>query len=464
MARLRTAATRAASHPALVGFAILLLACLAIGAIQGTKPFYSDAGYYWELSETFDYNGSFSFEHYQYFGIRGYSVPLTLYLVREVLGVVGLGPEAVVLVLNSVLFALIGGVLGPGLAEAAWPQRRWGLARRLLLGAVFLVFWRGYLNYPLSDFPALSGALLALFAVSRLDSPLWLGVGGLGAAYAFNARPAYLLLIPLVALVVAWNLWKGDGRPPPTSGRRLLCCGAFVLGLAIVTVPQMKLENLWDGGWSPVPGGTGLAGLQYTEGLKLQRYETFVGGPHPRMEYLDPHTDSIVAGLDENRVKSTGQYLEIFASHPLTIAGVFLRHVVNGLDERYSTPYVEELHPPLGDLLRLGGFVLVFLALFRLAWPRGRRSLGAARWRYPAVLLLACATSLPSAIETRFMLPAFVLASLLLLAPGWPNPVEAAAVGWRRYTTIAIACLAFAAYIALVASIVSGATHNLRLA
>jgi hypothetical protein len=244
---------------------------------------------------------------------------------------------------------------------------------------------------------------------------------------------------------------------------RSLCLGLFVLGLTLVSLPQSLLSHRNLGDYSPVPGGNDLAGLQYTEGLRLQRYETFVGNAAPQMEYRDPHTAGILGGLEDGVVTGTSQYVGIVLSHPLTMAGVFLRHVVNGLDQRYPTPYVERLESPANKLLRFGGFLLVFLALFRLAWSKGRRSLGPARWRFPAVLLAASATSLPSAIETRFLLPAFLLASLIAIAPGWPSPLETAEQGPRRYRALAVALLASLLYFAVVNAIVSDATQNLRL-
>lgn len=178
------------------------------------------------------------------------------------------------------------------------------------------------------------------------------------------------------------------------------------------------------------------------------------------MFYLDPHTTSIVAGLPDETVQDSGEYVGILASHPVTMAGVFLRHAVNGLDQRYTTPYVEDLDPPGRWILRLGGFLLVFLAVFRLVWPRGGRSLGPAAWRYPGALLICCLTILPSAVEPRYMLPVFLLSSLVVLAPGWPNPLEQAA-GWRRYRTVGVACGALAVYLLVVHSIVSEASNHL---
>ena len=451
-------------HPALVAFAILLVASLVVAAIQGSKPFYWDSHGYWELSEGFNDNGTFSFGHYAADGLRGYVLPLTYYLLHHGGDKLGLGPGTEVNVFNSVLFALLGAVLAPALAAIAWPERRWGLLPRLGLGALLLIFWSGYLSFPLSDFPALVAAMVALIAASRADSPLWLGLAGLAAGYAVDCRPAYLLLLPLIVVVVALELVEGTAADPHRHRPRALCVVALVAGIVVVTVPQSLYEHAAGGSYTPLPGGNELAGVQYSAGLKMQRYETYVGGDgtHPAMEYMDPATDSIREELPAGKVSGTGKYLEIILENPLTMAGVFIRHVVNGLDQRYTTPYVEHLEPPARKLLRLAGFLLVFGALFRLFWPRGRRSLGAARWRYPLTLLACCATVPATAVETRYMLPVFVLAGIVVFTPGWPNPLESGA-GLRRFRTIGSAAVCLAAYLLVAALIAHGATHHLAL-
>lgn len=451
-------------RPAVTAFAIILVACLITGVIQGSRPFFYDSGGYWALSETFGSHGSFSFLDFEYNGLRGYALPLTFYLLHEVGGIFGVGPGAEVIGFNALLFALLAGVAAPALAATAWPERAWGLAPRLALGGLTLLFWSGYLSYPLSDFPALVAAVTAIVAVSRARSPLWLGLAGFTAAYAVNARPAYFLLIPVLGLILAWTWWRTPGGSRAGSRRGALCAGAFIVGLLVVSLPQAIVDHHSGGSYSPLPGGTELAGLQYTEGLRLQRYETYVGGPRPRMEYLDPDASSILAELEGGTVAGTSQYLEIIASHPLTMAGVFLRHIVNGFDQRYTTPYVEHLEPPARLLLRAAGFLLVFLALFRLLWPRGRRSLGDIRWRYVVALPACCATVPADAVETRFLLPLFLLAALIVLTPGWPNPLEAGAHGARRFRTLGVAVVFFAAYLIVVGLIVSGATENLVFA
>jgi hypothetical protein len=158
----------------------------------------------------------------------------------------------------------------------------------------------------------------------------------------------------------------------------------------------------------------------------------------------------------------TRQYAELVMSHPVAMAGVFVRHLVNGFDQRYSTPYVAHLDTGSQRWLRAAGFLLILLALIRVLWPPARRSLGKARWRYSIALGLCCLTSIPSAVETRYMLPGYLLSYMLALLPGWPNPLDNGKTGIRRYRTLAIIGLCSLAFLAAVAYVASNASGNLR--
>lgn len=448
------------ANPAASAFAIAFAVALAIGLVEGEKRLYYDAEAYWAFSESFTSDGHFSLLN---FGdpLRSYTLPLAYFLLRHVGGLVTDRDWLLIVFFNSALFALIGAVLSPRLASIAWPRLRWSIPRRLALFGLLLLFWRGYLSYPLSDFPALAAGLVAIVAISRPASAGWMTLAGASAALAFEIRPAYLLLFPALLALALWD-WHSAGRAGWV--RRGLCLALFLVAAAAVALPQSLVEHNRIGSYSPIPGGGELASIQYTGGLQLQRYDTFVGGEpsQARMLYVDPHTTGILAGLEGGSVKSTGQYAEIVVQHPVTMLGVFLRHVVNGLDQRYSTPYIEHLETPSDRIWRLAGFLIVFLALLRVVWPKARRALGPARWRYPAALLLSSATSIASAVETRFLLPVFVLCATLVLAPNWTSPIGEGR-GMRRYRDIAIVAAAGAVFFAVVAWIVHGATENLHL-
>jgi len=284
-------------------------------------------------------------------------------------------------------------------------------------------------------------------------------------------RPAYLLLVPALLALIAWG-WIARRRSGATIDwiQAILCVWLFVLGLAMVSAPQTISNHEHLGTYTPIPGGGELADFQYTAGLRLQRYDTYVGDElaTPRMFYSDPHTAEILAELEHNgdgEVHGASGYAQLVAEHPLTMGGVFLRHVVNGLDQRYPTPYVEDFDGGGNKLWRSAGFLLVFLALARLLWPVARRRLGPAKWRYPTALLLAGSSSIASAVEARFLLPVFVLAAVVAVAPGgWPSPLGDPGRGSRRFLLPAVLLIGFAVYCLVVGAIVSGASDQLTIA
>lgn len=460
----KAAANRLAVNPAVLAFLVSFATFALVALLQGEKAFFADSANYWELSETFVRQGHFSLLNFANTGLRGYALPLTYHFLRSIGGIFTNSDSQMVMVFNATLFSLIGTVLAPRLGRIAWPSTHWGVLRRLALSGIILVFWRGYLSYPLSDFPALAMALLALIAISAPNSPSWMFVAGVTSGLAMDFRPAYLLLVPIMILFLLWDWYQQRREPRVSIPRRAFCFALLVAGLLVVSLPQSLSQHQRFGNYNPIPGGSELASVQYNEGLEYQRLDALLGGDtQALMTYTDPHTADIVASLDSGRVTGTGEYLEIIAGHPLVMAGVFLRHLVNGLDQRYSTPYVEHLEGRWNRLARFAGFLLVFLALARVFWPAARRSLGPARWRYPAALLLITAPALSSAAVTRLMLPIFLLCTMLVLAPGWPNPIGPVDEGLRRFTTPALLIATGILFYAFVWMIVSAATDNLKL-
>ncbi len=448
---------------ATLAFAVGFIALLTIALLQSPKPFYYDSGLYWELGESFTKEGHFSLLNFEN-GIRGYGLPLIYHGLRILDAHLAWSESATVKLFNAAILALIGGVLAPKLAELAWPERPWDLSRRLALVALLLIFWSGFLNYPLSDFPALAAALLALVAVGRPNRPGWMLCAGLACGAAIDIRAAYLLLLPvLLALAVAsWVAQRG--APHPATGRRALCMVLLVAGFAAVSLPQSLAAHRHFGTWSFIPGAMFNVAKEFLiPGMTLQLYDTYVGAGHPaQMFYEDPTGTRILHSYNNGVITGYGQYLELIASHPLAMGGLLARHVVNALDVRYSTPYIESPEDGSNRWMRIAGFALVLLALLRLLWPAARRSLGPSRWRYPAGLGLLCVTSAALPVERRYMLPAYLLAYLLALTPGWPTPIESGESGLRRWRTAAALLAVSAVFAAVVYHVVSATTSHLH--
>ena len=444
-----------------VPFGVTFAVAVLIGLAGGDEPFYWDSGGYWRLGETFTSGGGFALLDFDS-PLRGYSLPLLLAVLREGADAVGMGYGPAVVLFNSLLVALIATVLAPRLAATIWPERPWGELQVALMAGAILLFWHGYVSYPLTDLPGLALAMLALIAVARAGSSArWALTAGLATALAVNMRPAYVLLVPVVIGLFAWD-WYASRASTSKPGRRLAFLALIVLGALLVSLPQSLATHKHHGSANPLPGAAeDLSGRQLTFGMLMQRYDTYVGMDElgAGMQYIDPRGTALLEE-EGGRIVSSGQYLRLVVEHPPTMGLIGLRHLVNGLDARYPTPYVEDVAPQ--RLLRIAGFAIVFAGLLRLVWPAARELLGRSRWLYLAALPLICATSVPAAVETRFLLPIYLACYLLVLAAPWPNPLadglRSAATG-RRVGLLAVGLVAFAI---LVGEITSGASENLE--
>jgi hypothetical protein len=454
--------TRSRPWPAVAAFIIAFAGALLVGLLQGFRPFYADAAGYWTLASSFTQAGHFSLLNYES-ELRGYVLPLVIYLLKLLATTSYSSQSTVATVFNALLFALIGAVLAPRLAEVTWPEQHWGAPRRVALTTVLLVFWSGDLNYPLTDFPGLAMVLLALVAIARADRPGWMLLAGIAGGAAVNLRPAYLPLALMLLVVLVLNWSEQPGAAHTSTTRRALCAGLLVLGFVAVSLPQGLSTHRHYGTWSFIPGSsTSLTEEVLTKGMYAQRWDSYEQPPviPNAIEYPDVSGRRLLTQQPGDAVKSTGQYLDLLVSHPTIIVPMLVRHVVNGLDARYSTIYVEHFDSGGHIWLRVSGFLLVFLALVRLLWPEARRGLGQTRWRYPLALSICCVTVLPSAIETRYILPIYLLSYIVALAPGWPNPIGAPEAGWARWRTTAALTVAGLVFAAFVWHVVSGVTGH----
>jgi hypothetical protein len=456
-------------------FTLVFLAFLALALAQGYKPFYYDAGEYWSLGDTFTRHGGFSFLRFAD-PVRGYLLPLVLHFVSVTAGELHLSHSVVVKIANAALFAVVLTVLAPRYARVIWPEMKFGYVRRLVLAAVFYVFWSGWLSFPLSDVPALALALVALLAVApRPGAGSWARAGtwllaGVAASAAMIVRPAYVPLVPTVLVLAAWTLWA-DARGAPARrlkirGRALLPRAAMLAGMALIALPQSLAMHHNFHIWSPIPGtASNLARLQLTAGLGVQRYETYVGDPReygaPGVVYRDNSTINLRRSLKDGYVDNWGDYFELIAEHPWVMARVFGRRIVNGFDQRYSTPYIEHLELRPRRLFRWANFTVLFAALLRLLWPAARRTLGPSGKRFFVALLLLCASTPATAVETRFFLPLYLLAYILVLAPGWPTAVRIPGPLRRKIATIGVIIAVYGLFMAGAWIVTSDTTRSM---
>jgi len=381
---------------------------------SGYDRFYLDAEDYWLLGDLFESGGHFSLLAFED-DRRGYSLPLLNHFLDAIASSAGWGEVTIVKLPGALTAATLGVFVLPRLARMLFPSASVGWGRVLALNVVIFLYWRDHFAFPLADFPALLAAAVALLALLRATTPGYV-IAGLGFGLAANLRPAYLPAL-LGAVAVAGLSGRSAGRR--RSGLVLVLAGALVASL-----PQVLINQRHGDSWSYLaPGSGGVSGLQLTAGMRLQKYESYVGAeldyPQPEVRYLDPATTHVLEeeeGLSE--VRSYGQYARIVIRHPAEIAAGYVRRIFNGLDVTYPTPYIRDLGNR-STFLSLLQYTLMFLALARLLLPDARSALGRAHWAAVALLVSPCLTALPTAVEPRFFLPLQALVYMLVcFGPG----------------------------------------------
>lgn len=433
--------------------------------LSGYSRFYYDSEEFWRVGGTFEHNGHFSLLAYNY-GWRGYSMPLVYHVLQAIGAGLGAGGPTTVKVFGVLFAATLGVVVIPRLAWALFPAASINPGRVLALNALIFLFWRDHFQFPLSDFPAFLAGAVGVLGLLR-GSPRGYLVAGLGLGLAANMRPNYLPAA-LVAIAVsvlfplrerAWN-------------QRGVAAALVVAGALVPLFPQMLINHHARGTWSPSIEKTHeLTLISLYLGLHAQKYETYVGPaadyPNPMVSYLDPSTTHV---LEEEHISpivfpdarigfpSVGRYVHVAVDHPAELAASYVRHVFNGLDVRYPTPYIRNLRNT-SVVLSLLEYTLIFLALAHLLIPDARRALGRARWAGLVVLVGACLTILPIQAEPRYWLPLQLpIYMIACFAPG----TRAMLLGGGRARSIGIG-VAYVAFLLVCLTLSSATQAQLEL-
>ena len=458
-------------------FTVSLALALVVAFSSGVHSFsYGDSASYWALGLTFIKHGSFSFTSFKS-PTWGYVFPLYDLVLHEVAQTLGLSALAIIRISNCLIVAALATSVVPRMAHTIWPDLSFNFVRRVVVTALFLVFWRGWLDFSLTDFLGLLLLIMALSFLATSRSILRYLLAGVFTALACNIRPSYLPVLIVMALLVVRNFSsvgtstegaRTTRRIVVSGGRRAaLCVGAFILGLILVSFPQAWLNHTHYETWSPVAGAPGKVDLvELDDGMLYQRFESVViAHAAAAIVYPDPSTSKLLHTLPGREITGYGEYLRVVVRHPLVMVGAFGRRLINGFDVHYSTPYTPHIIAP-PDWLDLASCTVCFLALLRLLHKRSRRLLGRMDGIYLASLVLLCVTSLPTLIEPRFMLTGDVIAYALCVAPGWRTNVldtgssELLRLRWR---TIVIVTGAYVLWLAVWFSVIGTALGSYRI-
>lgn len=407
-------------HPRATVFLALSSLLLASSLRATDRTLYGDAANYWQLAGTFVTNGRFAFGGYVD-SLRGYSVPFLLFCVQGAARAIGVDAIPVFRTASALAGAATFAIVLPSFFTRLFGGGR--LLPSMTFGVLCALYWRGHLLYPLSDFPALLLLTTGLLCLPSEGAP-WRAdvalVGGACIALAANARPINDAALLGSALLVCWRVAASRARRPA-----LVRAAAFGLGVGLAAAPQALINARTLGTRNPFAhtragtAGENLYLQQLMWGISIQRYETNIGGTFPVAAIFADRSGQQIMGLKRRSdprysaheaQASLGRYLRLVVARPLFFASAYGRHLFNGLDVAYPTPYVTRLVP------RSAPFALVNYVILGLAAVYGLYLIPQLRWRehrwrlaVVTVFILPALASIPTAIECRFLLPLWTL-------------------------------------------------------
>ena len=383
-------------------FVTAFVLLLAVQQHQGVTTFPYDSGLYWGLSEIgslMDFPKS----------IRGYLYPTLLAPVRWMAD--GIGDHGVYAfrVSSSLIYAWS---LSCWMPEAflSFFQGRLSFTRRLTLPVFVALLYPGLIAYPLSDLPAcllMVGSLSLMFRGVQERRVGLLIAAGILAGAGYNVRTIYVVGVAFIAVLTPWLLIRHGASF--RAGLGGLC--VLLFGFVAIGAPQAMIN--WKNGRVPSPfviatvNGQSLISAQLQWGIAVQRYETSIEAqvPSPTQVYLDAAGERLFASEEVRKPLSVKGYLRLVFANPLEFAGIYGRHLVNGIDLRDGEVYITK---PSADRSHLGasGFLLAVIGLLLFFCTKNT----SVAWLAAAFMTLPVAFILPGAIETRFFLPLHLLA------------------------------------------------------
>jgi len=293
-----------------------------------------------------------------------------------------------VLVENSLLVSLVGVLLLPRLLRFWGPVTPWMVW--VCAGLTWFLAGR-FAPYPLTDLWAAALMLAAVVALQRRNMMGLMGAG-LFAGIAFNVRPAYLVPLVLVLVIVL-------------LGQRLAGLW-FATGVVVALVPQQIVNFTHGAGWKPWPPGmAGLMQQRLGTASYVVRYDTAAYGlaRNPQQYFCDP---GMAQTVSDHPPLSTGGLADAYLHNLPQSLVVAAERAGAALHWPLSTPYFA----PVGAdrffaLLVTTVAVLGIVSLVHAQSKSGFRSAPVAVWVVAVVWLGSLASVATSPPETRFALP-----------------------------------------------------------
>ena len=394
---------------------ILIFAlCLIFSHIQNITDYPHDASYYWTIADSVMSSGTFNILDYPE-TFRGYFFPLLVFLFKTLFHGVW-GWRVLIAAMVSITF----GLLLPQI-EGHRVCNVDKLLRSFIVALVFLYVWGNFIQFPLSDFPAIffllcSVVLLKQIINYELGISQLFALGVAAGAFLYASYSTRAVFLYAAAIVIFVFILKVRNR----FSKLLVGIIALTIGVSIVALPQCLINHKYLGEYSPKVFTEQWSGYSHSLqaqqiywGLTFPRYETFIGNPKiypsPTVFFEDIIGVEILKreGLNIGRF-SLGTFALLFVKYPLDMVGLYTRHLISVLTPAFNEVYIINIHndKTLLILLSLSIWTIAFINFFS---KYGDKNTKITDYGFKLAIVTPALLQLVGSAELRFFLPVYIL-------------------------------------------------------
>lgn len=422
-----------------------LLFWTSCATYMGSKPPAFDSILYQvDTPKLFYVTGKFSFFNFDD-KLHGYSLGFISLIFSKTASLLNISVSIIVMGFLVILFTAITSWLIPGIVKSVVPNTNTYILS--IATALFMVlFWRGYLQYFLSDIPALVCFLIAVYLLLKpLNKIRTIGISLFGYL-AINMRMAYIIGFGLIVIIYFINLYLSNREITNSKIKLKKYIYSFLLlllGFIVVALPQLIINKNVSNKISIFPnsefarpsyatslgeikvGSSALKIFQLSVGLGIQKYETRVeGNESANVPYMDKTGMEIVK--EYLPIKNESDYLNIWFQEPIDMATINTRHILNGFDVKYPTAYINS-KSTINPVFRISWYFIIGFAIFMAIDKLVYRSKSIFKFNNLKIIipisLASIAVAIPGAVETRF----FIFPILMLFG----ITISALQTNWR---------------------------------
>ncbi len=386
--------------------------------------YHYDSILYWFAGDYMIEDGSINFLNYpKTYIYRGYALPflykmLRLFATADTLNLFSFR------VANALIWSVLCYYLLPSLMQRLFKVRVKKYISILLSGLI-IFFWYGSVIHTLSDGYAtilifLDVMLLIMLKEKQtfMSKALCAFFIGVISYLVYNIRTMYIISLYVLFFVLIYYIFKGANK----VYSKIAIFSIAIIGFVMAGIPQMIINMQYMNEISiRVPteafsgAGNNLFIYQLFAGLELQRYETYIGTDYasPGLQFIDVVGKEILQGV-QGKEYTLIELIKIYLKHPIDCIGIYMRHFINALDNRFPEVYIQDLNKNRSLYIVLN-YSIIYVFFYSL-WQnlnkirkerKGKEMLDIVPLL--AVILLPSLLATAGALEIRFYMPVWFL-------------------------------------------------------